>query len=96
VLRRLRRAFEGDFGCLIAAGFAEDLAAQLQRVGMRLERERAVEREQRPIAIAQLVRGVAQLMPHEPKVGIGFHGPFQLGERLGIATELGERGAAQA
>ena len=34
-------------------------------------------------------------MPYECQVGIDFHGALQLGQRFGIAAQLGQRRAAQ-
>ena len=65
MFRGLGGTLERHFGCLIPAGLAEDLATELQGVGMGLERERAVEREQCAVPISQLVGGIAEFVPDE-------------------------------
>ena len=69
-LRRLHRAGEGHLRREIPAGATEDLAAEVQGAAVGLEREGAVQREQRPVVLAQAVGGVSRLVPHHREVGI--------------------------
>ena len=96
MLGGLRRAFEGDLRRLVATGVAEHLTAELERIGMRLQGEGAIERQQRPILIAEFIRDVAQLMPDEREVRVDLDRPLQLGQRVLIAAEFGERRAAES
>src|SRR5213594_1078067 len=95
MLGRLRRALEGDFGRLIATGVAQNLPAQSQGVGVGLEGKRAVERQQSPVALAELVRGIAELVPDEREVGIRLYGALELGQGFPVASELCQRRTAE-
>src|SRR5262245_36480334 len=95
MLRRLSRSLEGDFGRLVAPRFAQDLAPQLERVGMRLEREGTVQRQQRAVFVTELVGRIAELVPDEREVGVDFHRALQLAECFPIASELREGRAPQ-
>jgi hypothetical protein len=95
VLGGLRRPFERDFGRLIPSGVAQHAAAQLERLGVGLEGEGAVERQQRAVLVSQLVRRPPQLVPDEGQIGVGLHRPLQRGERVGVATQLDQRGTEQ-
>ncbi len=91
----LSGSLEGDFCRLVAPGLAQHLTPELERVGVGLERKRTIEREQRPIAVAEPIGRVTELVPGEAQVGIHFHRAIQLGQRLGVASQLGEGGATQ-
>src|SRR5206468_20547 len=70
VLRRLGGPLVRHFRGLVAPGVSQDPAAQPQRLGVGLEGERPVKGEQGAVWVAQSVRRVAQLVPHEPEAGI--------------------------
>ena len=95
MLGGLGRAFEGDLRRLVAPGVAEHLTTELERIGMRLQGEGAIERQQRPILIAEFIRDIAQLVPDERQVRVDLDRPLQLGQRVLVAAQLGERRAAQ-
>ena len=95
MLGGLGRALERHFGRLVAARVTEHLPPELERIGMRLEGECAIEREQRPVLIAQFVGDVAELVPDERQVRVDFDRPLQLGQRVLVATQLGKRGTAK-
>src|SRR5204863_9750667 len=63
VLCRLGGPLERDLGRLVATGLAQYLTAQLLSVGLRLQGECAIERQQGAILVAELVGGVAELVP---------------------------------
>src|SRR5205823_4209963 len=58
ILSRLCRSLVGDLGGLIAAGVAQDAAAQSQRLRMGFEAEGAIQRQQRAVPVAQAKRRV--------------------------------------
>jgi hypothetical protein len=91
----LRGPFERHLGGLIAARVAQDAASQPQRLGVRLEGEGAVEREQRAVAVPQAVGRVPELVPHEREVWVRLDGPLEQAQRLAIPTELGQGRALQ-
>src|SRR5439155_165922 len=96
VLRRLRRALERHLRRLVAAALAENSAPQPQGLRVRLQSERAVERQQRATGVADAIRGVPELVPGEGKVGIALQRLLQRGERFAIASQLDQRGALEA
>src|SRR5439155_21255963 len=51
-------------------------------------RKRAVERQQRPVAVAQAERGVPELVPREREVRIGLDRLLEGAERLAVALQL--------
>ena len=94
-LRRLDRAGEGHFRREVPAGAPENLAAQVQGAAVRLEREGAVQRQQRPVVFAQPVGGVAGLVPDHGKVGVSGGRLFEGHEPFAVASQLDEGGAFQ-
>ena len=95
MLRGLSRALVRDFGRLIAARVPQDASAQPQRLGVGLEPEGTVQREQRAVPIAQSKRGVAQLVPDQCEVGIHVDRVLEGGQRFRVALELDERGTRE-
>ena len=95
MLGSLRRALEGHFGGLVASRGAQNDAAQPQCFRVRLDRERAVEGEQRAIGIAHAMRRVAELVPGHAEIGIALERLFEGAERFAVALQLDQRGAAQ-
>jgi hypothetical protein len=62
---------------------------------VRLEREGAVERQQRPVAVAQAVRRQPQLVPRQRQVGVVLESLLERPECLGIAAQVDEGRPAQ-
>src|SRR5207247_10543326 len=79
----------------VAPRVAEDAAAQAQRLGVWLERERAVQGEEGAIAVPELPGGDPERVPHERQVRIGIGRAPQRRQRLGDPLQLNERRAYQ-
>ena len=95
MLGGLRRALERDFRSRVAARGAKDAAPESQRLGVGLEGERAVQCEQRAVAVAELPGRDAELVPDEREVGVGLGGAFQRGQGVRNALQLHQRRALE-
>src|SRR5947207_13574907 len=95
MLCRLGRALVGHLRRLVAPRVAQDAPPQPQRLRMGLEREGTVERQQRPVAVAQPERGVPQLVPGERQVRVGLDRLLEGAERFAIALQLDQRRTLQ-
>ena len=95
VLGRLERALERDQRRFELSRVAQDPAAQHERVGVRLQRERAVEREQRAGVLTHAMGRVGQLVPGEREVAVPLERALERAHRLARAAQLGERRALE-
>ena len=91
--RRLRGPLERHFRGRVAARFPQDAAPELEGVGVGLEREGAVQREQRAALVVHPVGRDAQLVPHESQIGVALDGLLERGERFRELLQLHQRRA---